>query len=924
MSPAIPRNYPRILLCGISWLLFSAPALAQQPASAVLHLTDDGFVPGELKASADAKTLRWKSPLFASPFDFPLGGVKSVQYPSAGPQPAPVGEFCFELVDESFFYADLVDLTDAELTASSPRTGKIQIPRGQIRRMYRSKGADSVYLGPNGFDRWKDLAPVRQWRDEGGQLQSELAGAGIYGDLGLPEKALIEVELSWKRKPDFVLALGVDEREATVQQAFRFEVWDNDIVVVAESARDADVSPVQPVASGAGRVRVQAYLDQRQARLILLSPAGKSLATLKINPKQPQVLQGVRLINRKGDVRLEHLRITRWTGELPREAREDQPRLHRADGTIAYGKAASFDPKSKQLTVMDGETKTTIALNAISDMYFAPAEKATPSPAPIPEGTIRLSFRDGARFTGRLTVIEDGHLTLGSSTAKQPLRLPLAELRSLIVLRQSESLTPPVTGKPGRLEMPGVRLKGWLAGGTSNADISCLVWRPDLGANASPLMQGASGRIVYRDPPPIPVAPRAPAGGGGVRVPVPQPAVGGGLQAPNPQPIVRQQTRPPLRPSLYLRSGDTIPCTVTGIDEDGLSIKTPLSDATYISNDKIKSVELVPISDYPRLDDAKRDRLLTLPRLQKETPPTHLICSKNGDFLRGRIVAMDDASLKVEVRLETRTIPRDRVAQIIWLHADELTGKPAPPAGSDFSKKTRVQAVRGDGNRLTFIAEKADLQQISGKSEVLGACRADLADVDQLLFGTQIEESAALLAYHAWRLHHAAEPRFVQAEAEGGGNTPTGIDSPLIGQAGFPFRLDTLDGKKFNLAEHKGKIVVLDFWATWCGPCIESLPLVESTVQGFADRQVELVAVNLEEQPERIKATLERNKLKVNVALDRDGVAAARYAVSAIPQTVVIDREGKIVRLFVGGGKKTAEALKTALQELTEPKPMAK
>jgi hypothetical protein len=57
------------------------------------------------------------------------------------------------------------------------------------------------------------------------------------------------------------------------------------------------------------------------------------------------------------------------------------------------------------------------------------------------------------------------------------------------------------------------------------------------------------------------------------------------------------------------------------------------------------------------------------------------------------------------------------------------------------------------------------------------------------------------------------------------------------------------------------------------------------------------------------------------VALDRDGVVAAKYAVTAIPQTVVIDRDGKVVRLFVGGGQKTAESLRKALQDLAVGKP---
>ena len=66
--------------------------------------------------------------------------------------------------------------------------------------------------------------------------------------------------------------------------------------------------------------------------------------------------------------------------------------------------------------------------------------------------------------------------------------------------------------------------------------------------------------------------------------------------------------------------------------------------------------------------------------MQKASPPTHLIRSKNGDYLRGRVVAMDDKTLQVEIRLETKDLPRDRISRIIWLHADELDPSKKPAA----------------------------------------------------------------------------------------------------------------------------------------------------------------------------------------------------------------------------------------------------
>src|SRR5439155_25744497 len=107
---------------------------------------------------------------------------------------------------------------------------------------------------------------------------------------------------------------------------------------------------------------------------------------------------------------------------------------------------------------------------------------------------------------------EDTNLTLTCPGVKEPLRLPLAELRSLISLRPGEGPpAPSVAGKAGRLEIEGVNLKGRLVNGSEQPDASCLVWHPDLGLNASPLVHGVSGRIVYRDSP-LP-APRPGAAG---------------------------------------------------------------------------------------------------------------------------------------------------------------------------------------------------------------------------------------------------------------------------------------------------------------------------------------------------------------------------------------------------------------------------
>ena len=141
-----------------------------------------------------------------------------------------------------------------------------------------------------------------------------------------------------------------------------------------------------------------------------------------------------------------------------------------------------------------------------------------------------------------------------------------------------------------------------------------------------------------------------------------------------------------------------IPSVITRIDGDeGVWFKSSLSGSTFVRHEKVKAIELAtvePNSSIIQLTRVKLERLLTLPRMQKTDPPTHLIRSKNGDYIRGRIVKMDDKTLQVEVRLENRDIPRERIARIIWLHADEIdpSKKPAQPAGA--SDTSRVQVLR--------------------------------------------------------------------------------------------------------------------------------------------------------------------------------------------------------------------------------------
>jgi peroxiredoxin len=147
----------------------------------------------------------------------------------------------------------------------------------------------------------------------------------------------------------------------------------------------------------------------------------------------------------------------------------------------------------------------------------------------------------------------------------------------------------------------------------------------------------------------------------------------------------------------------------------------------------------------------------------------------------------------------------------------------------------------------------------------------------------------------------------------------------LLGLPAPPIELDLLDGGKLDLASLKGKkVVILDFWATWCGPCVQAMPIIEKVAAKFKDKGVELYAVNLQESADEIKAFLEEAKLgDISVALDSEGKTAGAYRAEAIPQTVIVGKDGVVQVVKVGLSPNLEEALTKDLEALVAGKDLA-
>lgn len=130
---------------------------------------------------------------------------------------------------------------------------------------------------------------------------------------------------------------------------------------------------------------------------------------------------------------------------------------------------------------------------------------------------------------------------------------------------------------------------------------------------------------------------------------------------------------------------------------------------------------------------------------------------------------------------------------------------------------------------------------------------------------------------------------------------PREIPSPLIGKRAAPFTLETFDGAPLSLEALRGRIVVLNFWASWCYPsCYDEAPALERGWQAYKDRGVMLVGVNIQDKDEPARKFLAQFGHTFPNGPDPAGRVSVDYGVYGVPETFFIDRTGRVRAKHVG------------------------
>ena len=145
---------------------------------------------------------------------------------------------------------------------------------------------------------------------------------------------------------------------------------------------------------------------------------------------------------------------------------------------------------------------------------------------------------------------------------------------------------------------------------------------------------------------------------------------------------------------------------------------------------------------------------------------------------------------------------------------------------------------------------------------------------------------------------------WIWLSSDRGGNSSDGyVSSPRKGFLAPDFTLETMDGEEVTLSNLRGQVVILNLWASWCGPCRKEMPTFKEFHEEYREKGVVILAVNSTSQDSvpAVEAFVNEFQLPFTILMDHAGTVSRLYGLQALPTTFFIDRFGMISRVVIGG-----------------------
>ena len=943
------------------------------PASE-LHWQNGEWVGGHFVGAADGHVI-WRTPMLSEDFQVSMDVLKRVNRFKTDATTAEA--FSIRLADGSRLYGSVTALDARTMSVKSARFGSIRVLRDAVVSVQRLK-ADGMPLptlcGTSGWTEPSsdNNSPAKEklWRMvPGAALQQVGWNHRATLPIETPEQVEMQFTLSSTVRPEFKIELKASADERVI-----VETWMDDVVlqgrvfesveklsddarritltlfwnratglcaifgadgkklaettktpVDAEPAPEAKNEAKKPAAKPGGGGLFGALIGAVQGAVQVQVRAAEQKQSRNVAAESNVNSAGLTLLNKGPDLTLEALRIRGWDGTLPTDLTDVRPRIELTDGH--YLKARALRADAASLTVRDLSGKeSSLPWDKVLAVEMTPAISPFFQAAPP---LTEMWFTDGEWINGTLLHVRNEVAAFITTFSETPVNFKITDLHHL-EFKGFESPAKKIDlAKFDTLTINKNVLHGTLdAGGEAQPR-----WKP-VGA-LKPVALVSSGEMEITR-----AAAEQPAG-------------------------IRSESL------FYLHDGDVLPGKLRAIDAKQVDLESDVAAVKHLSADQLQAIQFGGASlNLDGFEDPGWQRVrggakqvkrsgkagiefnaggswghpsfmqvneinftlfntdgfsalrmrLFCDGINPAAPSTNLlfghmgseVCfglESNGDLLRGVIEAATAEHFAIRSGLETVHVPRDRVKASVWLI------KPAEAVSAAFEaldKEGEKPVIThllllNNGGRLGLKVNRFAEDAVFGGNPLLGDCRVPLTQI-YMIRSSEPAASAAMAALREWQLKFAPEPVL---PATGGQS------SPLLNQDAKPFKLPLLAGEDFDLAQEKGKVIVLDFWATWCGPCIKSLPLMIDEMSAFDPKKVRFVGINQAEDKETVKTFLETRGWKFEVALDASQRVGQNFGVEGIPHTVVIGPDGKVAFVKTGfesdGAKQVAEAVRNLL-----------
>ena len=182
-----------------------------------------------------------------------------------------------------------------------------------------------------------------------------------------------------------------------------------------------------------------------------------------------------------------------------------------------------------------------------------------------------------------------------------------------------------------------------------------------------------------------------------------------------------------------------------------------------------------------------------------------------------------------------------------------------------------------------------------------------------LLAACKRGEKAAPAATSSSSTTSAAKTTTQQASGSQAPSSDAALD---VGSAMPDYSATALDGSKFELASHRDKVVLLNIWATWCGPCRYEIPELQTLQSKYGARGFEVVGISVDESGvDSVKQFVAANKMTYPIAIDAEGRIAGMFQTSVLPTSVIVDRSGRVVWKKYGAIEPNDDELRKAIEK---------